>query len=68
MKLIVTAALQAERTADRVLELELQAQPEPGSAADTDEPEPAESARARLTADWARTARAHLGAELEAGS
>ncbi len=65
-KLVVAAASQAERAADRVLEPERQAQPEPTAADSCDRPEPAATAGARLTAQWARTARAHLRAEPEA--
>jgi antirestriction protein ArdC len=67
-KLVVVAASQAERAADRVLEPQRQAQPEPGNDAGRGTPEPAATARARLTAAWARTAHAHLAAEREAGS
>jgi antirestriction protein ArdC len=67
-KLVVAAASQAESAADRVLQAERQAQPEPGADDISDGPEPAANACARLTAQWARTARAHLGAEPEAGS
>jgi antirestriction protein ArdC len=64
-RLVVIAASQAERAADRVLEPGRQAQPDPGTSLDN--PGPAESARARLTAQWAMTARPYLAAEPEAG-
>jgi antirestriction protein ArdC len=67
-KLVVVAASQAERAADRVLEPEQQAQPDPDAEADPGEAESAASARARLTTQWARTARTYLTAEPEAGS
>ena len=65
-KLVVAAASQAERAADRVLEPERQAQPEPTADDSRDGPEPAATARSRLTAQWVKTARAHLRAEPEA--
>jgi len=67
-KLVVTAASQAERAADRVLEPQRQAEAQPGAEADAGEPEPAASARARLTAQWAATARPYLAADPEAGA
>jgi antirestriction protein ArdC len=67
-KLVVTAASQAERAADLILEPQRQAQPETVAEADTGQPEPAASARARLTAQWAANARPYLTAEPEAGA
>ncbi len=67
-KLVVTAASQAERAADLVLEPGRQAQPQPAPGAGADQAEPAVTARARLTAHWASTARSHLEAGMEAGS
>jgi antirestriction protein ArdC len=67
-KLVVVAASHAEHAADRVLEPGRQAQPDPDTEASNGEPDPAASARARLAADWARTARPYLSAEPEAGS
>jgi antirestriction protein ArdC len=66
-RLVVVAASQAERAADRVLEPGRQAQPAPNPESSRGHPDPAASARARLTAQWARTARSHLSAEPEAG-
>ncbi len=67
-KLVVVAASQAERAADRVLEPQRQAEPRPGAEADAGQPGPAASAGARLTAQWAATARPYLAAEPEAGA
>jgi antirestriction protein ArdC len=67
-KLVVTAAAQAERAADRVLEPQRQAEARPGAEADARQPGPAASARARLTAQWAAVARPYLVAEPEAGA
>jgi antirestriction protein ArdC len=66
-RLIVTGASQAERAADLVLEPQRQAEAGPGAEADAGE-EPAMSARSRLTAQWAATARPYLTAEPEAGA
>jgi antirestriction protein ArdC len=66
-RLVVTAASQAERAADLVLEPQRQAEARPDPEADTDRPAPAASARGQLTARWAATARPYLTAEPEAG-
>jgi antirestriction protein ArdC len=67
-KLVVTAASQAERAADLVLEPSRQARPQSAPEAGAAQAQPAVTARARLTAQWASTARPHLEVGLEAGS
>ena len=68
LKLIVAAASQAERAADRVLEPGLQAQAHQDAGAGRSDPEPGTTARTRLTAPPARTTLAHADAEPEAGA
>jgi antirestriction protein ArdC len=67
-KLVVTAASQAERAAGLVLEPQRQAQPETGVQADAAEHGPTRTASARLTAEWAKTARPYLEPGMEAGA
>jgi len=59
-KLVVTAASQAERAAGLVPEPQRQAEARPGPEAGGGERGPAAPARARLTAQWAATARPYL--------
>jgi antirestriction protein ArdC len=66
-KLVVVAASQAERAADRVLEPQRQAEPRTGAEPDAGAPPAGPSARGGLSAQWAATARPYLAAEPEAG-
>jgi antirestriction protein ArdC len=68
-RLVVIAASQAERAADRILEPQRQAQPGTAPGAERDEAVPtAATTRTRLAAQWAASPRPHLAAEPEAGA